>query len=61
MEKHFRVGLCSGRTFTTAVHNKASHDCPLAEQQKQKAYSFTLNGKMFRSGPERYLKNCSAE
>ena len=39
MEKHFRVGLCSGRTFRTAVHNKASHDCPLTEQQKNKEES----------------------
>ena len=31
------------------------------KEQPQEAYSFTLNGKTFRSGPERYLKNCSAE
>ena len=35
MEKHFRAGLCSGRTFTTAVHNKGSLMTALWQSSKK--------------------------
>ena len=45
----------SKRICLVSLHSGVAKDILL------EAYSFTLNGKMFRSGPERYLKKCLAE